>query len=112
MKIQFPHDFSNEVPWRKCEGAFPEWEIPNEDMYGWGIEFSNIPDICKTCPYIDACCMQVSQILLMNMPFDRDWLNQSSIIFSSFKWFDIEAIKKVTIIDAPTTRKKPTKKLR
>lgn len=111
MKIQFPHDFSGEVPWRKCEGAFPEWKVPEEDIYGWGIAFSNIPQICDSCSYQEACCMQISQILLMGIPHSKEHLNTLSNLFWMYLDSD-EHPSTSPIIDGTAHEIQSTKKLR
>jgi len=46
-KINISNNFSDDVQGRNCQWEFPEWEIPDEKVSGWYMEFWDDPDICK-----------------------------------------------------------------
>lgn len=83
VKINIPNDFSDDVQGRNCEWEFPEWEIPDEKISGWYMEFWDEPDICKNCPHINGCRMLISQIIMMpELIGSRDDFNAMSSFFA------------------------------
>jgi len=103
VKINIPNDFSQDVEGRNCEWEFPEWEIPDENIYEGGMEFWDEPDICKNCPHIRGCKMQVSLIIMMpELLGGKDDFNIMSNIFAlmgNMPDFWLDTLERWRVID-------------
>jgi hypothetical protein len=84
MNIQIPHDFSWEVPERKCEWAFPVYGVSNFDgvVTSWPLSWTNIrldtPDICEDCPLQEICTNYVVSELLWEFVPSKEQFNETS----------------------------------